>query len=875
VPIKQVSRFTDTPHLPEDSIHERIASWVQETHTATTMVSIPNDMHSDESSMGDYELVDTDGESRDDNATESVASTDFPRADDVASLADTEQSEDYSDDDGENGNPGNQVLHSFDGFANTPTIGHSIANMERTLSPPIEFEEPLSLGAENISVKHAIADFSEERTAEIVESMGMQNAPRRLVATIHQTMTKQGLSMESPLRILYVGSHAAKQDIIHKIASSVTASADNKFRLQSARHASQLYNVVPISDFGSERTPEIELMQSSGYQINVEDCTSAINMKFEDQPGKPDVIKLTLEGGFSYHSVPEGSEFTVEPAWDLPNVAVIYCSATDDLDARRTRTLAKTFMSRHGIPSIVISHKQIFDKSLGCMLLDQHALHMCLESRDPNGARNIIHQRLPIDLASFLNIDARQMNRNLAYLTGRHEIDEYESLQREKVNPTPTKSTSAYLRGILPNVVVDALDLEQIYADMVQSRSLMVPRVKPLLLAILALFMFPLAQHILSRLNPVTPSMSINNSLGTSSAIPMSLTSGTGTVAILAATSATKVPTLTKTSTTTVTVDESKSSIPNSLMSHIDLSMLSETLQNLASTPSTNKEQSCTAEVFDGHKILMRIPSGIKMSWLAKGDMSVDISRGGKAIATEKAYCSPDGIVLEIAKNEAFGLFNVSVVTTKKPKINEVFSIDFGCRSIPQDILSRLTSLMPIPIISKDLQAIRWNHSTAISRIFLGKTLNETRKLATLTRAGAEVVTKETLKTAHSASMELVKGSAVISKELGLRLADVNKRVSATLQDVESKLDGAVFKAQVRSKLYWLKLQGKHAEYERYKKRATEAMTAQAKLAASQTKKSYWATRKAARKEERQQRKAARAAKRTAKKVAKKAGLRT
>ena len=72
-----------------------------------------------------------------------------------------------------------------------------------------------------------------------------------------------------------------KQDIIHKIASSVTASVESGKRAHHLRHStSQLYNVVPVSAFGSERTPEIELMHSSGYQIKVEDCTvSAENLE--------------------------------------------------------------------------------------------------------------------------------------------------------------------------------------------------------------------------------------------------------------------------------------------------------------------------------------------------------------------------------------------------------------------------------------------------------------------------------------------------------------------------------------------------------------------------------------------------------------------
>ena len=61
-------------------------------------MSSRSDAPSDEGNLGEstYEFIDTDEESRDDNATESVASTDFGRPDDVASLADTEQSEEES-----------------------------------------------------------------------------------------------------------------------------------------------------------------------------------------------------------------------------------------------------------------------------------------------------------------------------------------------------------------------------------------------------------------------------------------------------------------------------------------------------------------------------------------------------------------------------------------------------------------------------------------------------------------------------------------------------------------------------------------------------------------------------------------------------------
>jgi len=53
-------------------------------------------------------------------------------------------------------------------------------------------------------------------------------------------------------------------------------------------------------------------MHSSGYQIKVEGCVSATNLKFKDAPEKPDVIKLVLDGNFGYHSVPEGEGFILE-----------------------------------------------------------------------------------------------------------------------------------------------------------------------------------------------------------------------------------------------------------------------------------------------------------------------------------------------------------------------------------------------------------------------------------------------------------------------------------------------------------------------------------------------------------------------------------
>ena len=814
--------------FPRPVADQRLSSWIQSTAVAT--MSARSEAPSDEGNLGEsaYEFIDTDEESRDDNATESVASTDFGRPDDVASLADTERSGDESEEDGAETSAFPTVDHNVEQAFSTPTIGRSsavlIEEMDTPLVRSIEFEEPYSLAAETISVKHTVADFNEEQTASTVQEMILQNPPKRLVVTIRQTMTKQGLSTRDPLRILYVGSHSAKQDIIHKIASSVTASVESGNRAQHLRHSPQLYNVVPVSAFGSERTPEIELMHSSGYQINVEDCTFAQNLKFEDVPEKPDVIKLTLDDNFSYHSVPEGEGFIVEPRWELPHVAIFYCSDNDDLDARRTTTIARKFMSRHAIPSIVISHKQLFDRGQ-CMSLDQHSVHMCLESRDPNGRGSIIHRRLPIDLASFLNIDARQMNRNLAYLTGLHE-----PLDAPALTITAKKTE---------NALVDPPDLEKTSYNISDNVNFIRNRngaewrallpVGLLLLSVFAAVLTGIPSYRFSS----APAISINSK--TMSAVAISTYSTTST------TSTTPIPSListstsiaVKTSTQTITVTHAQSQGPNSLaiVPSMELGKFSQTIQN--SAKPVNKCSVCTAEILGDREILIRIPSATKLSWLTKEAMSVNITRGNITVDTERAYSSDEGIVLSLPKQEAYGVLNISIVTTKKPRVNETFQVDFGTTASQswQSLVDKLSSLFTNEgkLIDPQMwEEVRKNaenlveEARAQSESMLAR-LEEAKKVAMKHAASTGVQLTEMAK---SMSFQAAKRSAIISKEVGIQLSEAEAKIAKNLPSLEQlrePLESGLLKAQVRSKLMWLKLQGKDAEYREYKKRAAEA----------------------------------------------------
>jgi hypothetical protein len=804
--------------FPAPATDERVSTWVEST--AATRMSAHSE---DGSTLGDssYDFVEEIDTDREDNATESVASTDFGRPDDVASLADTEQSGDESDEEQEQtpAQPFPDFEHAVQQAFDTPTLGRSstviIEDEERRLSQSIEFEEPLSLGAGNVSVKHTVMEFTEEETSRLNETGEYRGSPKRLIVTIRQTMTKQCLSTKEPLRILYVGSHSAKQDIIHKIASTVTASAgSDKRSRQSRQWSSQLYNVVPVSDFGSERTPEIELMHSSAYQIKVEDCLHVRRFAKEASPKQPDILKLTTEDG-SYHSVPDGNSFIVEPYWDLPHIAVFYYSDNDDNEAVETRKNATEFVERHAIPAILISHTALFGRD-GFVELGQHSVHMCLESRDTNGRMNIIHQRLPIDLASFLNIDARQMNRHLAFLTGLfdapEEIREVGTYKKAETSPIPIENEKSHssikdsARALRNNVAAN-------WGSLLPAGLLIISVLSTILTSIPGL------------LSSSQPTISINSIVV--SDIPMMCTSTTVSSAL--APSVTPPSSVAvSTSTRTITVTHAHSAGPNSL-SVVPSMEIGKTAPKFNAAPKSNKSV-CSAELLGDREVLIRIPSATKLSWLTKEAISVNISRGSDSIDTERVYSSDEGIVLSLPKKEAFGVLKIAIITTRKPRVNETFEIDFGTSAYQawQSVMDKMSSIFSDDLSFSEIRAAT-DRAVKNAQAQTQATLQHVEEARRIAKEQTEAATGGLAELAKSVSFEAAKRSAILSKEVGIQIAEVEAKLSEKMKDLaklQEPVNDGILKAQVRSKLLWLKMQGKMEEHRQYEKKATEAIRA-------------------------------------------------
>ena len=186
----------------------------------------------------------------------------------------------------------------------------------------------------------------------------------------------------------------------------------------------------------------------------------------------------------------------------------------------------------------------------------------------------------------------------------------------------------------------------------------------------------------------------------------------------------------------------------------------------------------------------------------------MNISRGGEVIDTERVYSSDEGIVLSLPKKDAFGVLKIAVITTKKPKVNETFEIDFGTSAYQawQSVLNKMSSSL-----SEDLQAV----------------IQDVKEVQKIAMEQTEAVTEGLTVLAKSATLEAVKRSAIFSKEVSIQLAGVEAKVSEKMKDLaklQEPVNGGILKAQVQSKLLWLKMQGKMDEYQKYEKAATEAI---------------------------------------------------
>ena len=668
--------------FPTIAVHGTPASWLSQSQLIT-MSSKHDDNSCDDtsSSLGDssYDFVDdrsiatTDDEDQE-AMTESITSSDehgldYPHPRQLharSNVTDDHNSHSQGSNDYSNQNTLVESDPYFsDQEADLPALPEQIPLSKLyEQHEAIEFVEP-SITNLNFSrpleVSHTLK-ITDARDSPVSNYHLNMLEPRsgNVAVTVRQTMACGGLQLRGrPYKVLYVGIPSMRDAILQKIATALATSLRNSSFPDSEKPRASKFNVVPISAFGDEASPEVVLIDSSGLEMNVEECSFASFTRKEDGN---DSIRMQLSDGTEVISSWSRSKFILSNDWRTPDIAIIGSSGRDGAATKQTRRIFRSFMSRHAVQTIVVTESPHWDFQADPITLDYMTPHIHLESLEPMGqTRSRTVGRLPIDLATFLSIDAGQMNRNLACL------DSARGSPKDCMLPKFTKSRISSQDRLSFQEIYDACitDFRKDGLKCLNRYEYMAGFVM-MLMSVLGIVVVGLGLTGVLGASRVTnsrvvstnvisnsaPSFSTSTSM---SAAPLTLLSRTG----LAEGFVPSVPTAV--------------SPGRSLSTDVDIaSFLLD-----AYTLSPIKSEQFKVHVLGDCHVVLRPPHWFgKMKKAPK--LLFKITRGDKTLDHQLSALFDGVYALQIPRENAYGVLNVAIWTESKPKINESFEVDFG-----------------------------------------------------------------------------------------------------------------------------------------------------------------------------------------------------
>ena len=539
--------------------------------------------------------------------------------------------------------------------SNQPTQEHE--SLEHVMTEPnqqqetIQFEEPsvINLNSSRFTeVSYTLPVLEQlERSNELHDALG-GSFPGHLAVTVKQTMTTHSLTPQGgSYKILYVGPPEDRDAIVQKIGTALAAALKCSTSESGSSRPSK-FNIVPISGFGEAAAPEVVLIDSSGLELTVEECHYAASKK----PGDgSDTLYMEMTDGKAVHSMWDGSKFVLSGDWKVPDIAIFCVPEHDSTQSQVTRHFARTIMRRHGVQSVVISQTEQWYKCKEC-ITDYLTPHICLESRLSKPGSSQVIKRAPIDLATFLSIDAGQMNRNLACLAVAHGSSRPRLQQISEMKSTnKVNSIQSYICSFLDSYLSDS------QREVLEN----LERFEPMaLFTFFSMFLFLLG-------------LCVSGFLGASK---VSNSRIFPTTAIATTTPASTIPPMSSfatLATSTVQTTASQVSTIRSLSPNTDIASFLLDAYILA----PNKSEQFKIHVLGDCHIVLRPPH-----WFSKlkkpPRLSFKVLRGTTELEHQLITLFDGVHALQIPREDAYGLLNVSIWTGPKPNINENFEVDFG-----------------------------------------------------------------------------------------------------------------------------------------------------------------------------------------------------
>ena len=293
------------------------------------------------------------------------------------------------------------VEEKIDGSITSDYEAHAHNNAHD--ATPIKFSEPEVKGLESKERFHVSQTLSQ------VPGSRLGEGPKTI--SIHQSLRARTIPLRrSPFRILYWGDDEQKDAILHKIATALAVS-DASREAHASDPGPSKFGIFPIPSITQGEAPQVFLIDSSGITLELEEVRSVSSHPENRMNG---LLEITLQSGLTVNSSRRGNTYKHSENWILPDIAILGISCEEDPHQVRERGTLRTYLDRHGIPSLSITEEPLLEDSPDLTSI-YHALpHLCFQQEILDQPRATLLRRAPVDLQRFLRLDAGQLNRSLA-----------------------------------------------------------------------------------------------------------------------------------------------------------------------------------------------------------------------------------------------------------------------------------------------------------------------------------------------------------------------------------------------------------------------------------------------------------------------------
>ena len=281
-----------------------------------------------------------------------------------------------------------------------------------TLQPPTVTTQPFATdhSGEKSSLEELDSFLAPAHRRNICD-LESKEGPR--YTFLRQMVRPGGLKLKSMCyKVLYVGDQVFKDSIVQKIATALSVSS-NTAMCERSRTQNARFSIIPISSIAGHSDPEVVLIDSSGVELEIEDCK---HTGYVSGAGEGSTLLMTLGHGKKLRSICRGPSYQMVGDWKLPDLAVFAISERAGLEVIQQYELAHEFLGRHGIRILQVANSQHSD-FVNPLKLDPVLVHRCIVDERSSSLKPNIVKRLPVDLETFLKVDPNQMNCNLAAIT--------------------------------------------------------------------------------------------------------------------------------------------------------------------------------------------------------------------------------------------------------------------------------------------------------------------------------------------------------------------------------------------------------------------------------------------------------------------------